>query len=205
MQFNADRALDEILKHEGGFVNHPDDPGGATNRGVTIGTLKRLGMDLDGDGDVDVSDLMALTHEDAKRVFKRFYWDVVQADLLPSGIDYTVADFAVNAGPSRAAKHLQKALGVTQDGAIGPQTLAAARAADAAGIVMAVNTSRINFKRTLRHWSTFGRGWTRRVEEVTNLSLELIQDARANTVPTTTAPSLIAKLIARLFSKAKGA
>ena len=102
MRSNFPAALEAILKHEGGFVDHPRDPGGATNKGITIGTLKRLGIDVDGDGDSDLADLKSLRHEHVARVYKLFYWDAVKADLLPSGLDYTVADFAVTSGPSRA-------------------------------------------------------------------------------------------------------
>lgn len=160
--------IPRILKHEGGFVNDPRDAGGATNRGVTIGTLRSLGMDIDGDGDIDVADIKALNEAQAVTIYKRFYWDAVQADLLPVGLDYAVADFAVNSGARRAAEHLQRALGVSVDGAIGPQTLACARQADVRAVINAVCNSRLAFMRRIRggrDWATFGKGWTRRVEE----------------------------------------
>lgn len=158
--------LPRILSHEGGFVDHPDDPGGATNRGVTIGTLRKLGIDKDGDGDSDVADLRKLTEADAATVFKRFYADPVQADLLPVGVDYAVVDFAVNSGPSRAAQHLQRALGVEADGHIGPKTVAAAAKSDPAALINAICDSRLRFMQGLKTWRTFGKGWTRRVEQV---------------------------------------
>jgi lysozyme family protein len=159
-------ALPRVLKHEGGFVDHPSDPGGATNKGVTIGTLKRLGIDVDSDGDVDVVDLMALRLEHLELIYRIFYWDAVRADLLPSGLDYAVFDFAVNSGPARAAEHLQRIVGVTADGDIGPMTLAAVARHDAATLVEALCNSRLRFLKGRKIWATFGKGWTRRVEEV---------------------------------------
>lgn len=164
--------MPRILKHEGGFVNHPKDPGGATNRGVTIATLRRLGIDKDGDGDSDLVDLKALTADDAATVFKRFYGDAVQADLLPRGLDYAMADFAVNSGPSRAAQHLQRILGVPADGHIGPATLAAVAKRDAADLIEALHQSRLRFLRNLKAWATFGRGWQARIDEVRRLALD---------------------------------
>jgi len=160
MLTNYTRALPLILKHEGGFVNHPKDPGGATNKGVTIGTLKRLGIDVDGDGDSDIVDLRNLRQSDVERVYKLFYWDAVKADQLPSGVDYAVADFAVNSGPSRAAQHLQRIVGVTADGDIGPKTLAAVAKRDPGDLVNALCDSRLRFMRGLKTWPTFGKGWS---------------------------------------------
>jgi lysozyme family protein len=173
MKANADRALRLILKHEGGYVDHPRDPGGATNRGVTIGTLKRLGIDKDGDGDSDVVDLKLLTEAEAVRVFKAFYWDAVQADLLPSGLDYAVADFAVNSGPVRAAQYLQRILGVEDDGHIGPKTLAAVAKANPAAVITALTERRLTFLRGLSTWNTFKGGWQRRVGEVRDEAMRM--------------------------------
>ena len=162
----AEIYIPRILKHEGGFVNHPRDPGGATNRGVTIGTLKRLGIDVDGDGDSDITDLRNLREPDAVRVFKLFYADKVQADLLPVGLDYAMTDFAVNSGPGRAAQHLQRILGVEADGDIGPKTLAKVADCDPKALITSLCDSRLQFMRGLDTWHDFGRGWQSRVDAV---------------------------------------
>ena len=171
MKANYAKALPLVLRHEGGFVNHKDDPGGATNKGVTIGTLKRLGIDVDGDGDSDIVDLRNLRQSDVERVYKLFYWDAVKADQLPSGVDYAVFDFGVNSGPARAAKHLQKVVGAAQDGDIGPKTLALVARADPQDVVTALQDSRLRFLRGLKTWGTFGKGWGRRVAEVRAVAL----------------------------------
>ena len=173
MKANFDAWLEAVLKHEGGYVNHPDDPGGATNKGITIGTLKRLGIDVDGDGDSDLADLKALRRSDVARVYRLFYWDAVKGDQLPSGVDVVVADFAVNSGPSRAAKHLQRALGVTEDGDIGPKTLATIATFNTIRLIDAVSSSRMKFLRGLKTFKTFGKGWTRRVMEVQAMGMGL--------------------------------
>ena len=171
----ADKAIRKILAHEGGFVDHPADPGGATNKGITIATYRRY---IKRNG--TVADLKALTTEQAVMVYKRQYWDAVQADSLPPGVDYAVADFAVNSGPSRAAKYLQAIVGVSQDGRIGPQTLAAVAKMDPREIINRLCDDRLAFMKRIQGgklWRTFGRGWQRRVDDVRATSLEWSQRA----------------------------
>lgn len=167
---NADAAIRKILVHEGGYVNHPSDPGGATNKGITLATFRRY---IKPSG--TIADLKALTVEQAVVVYKRQYWDAVMADSLPAGVDYAVADFAVNSGPSRAAKYLQAVVGAVQDGKIGPDTIAAVKlyAPDAA--INNLCDNRLAFMKRIQGgklWVTFGRGWQRRVDEVRSVSLQ---------------------------------
>lgn len=169
----ASKCIPRILKHEGGFVNHPDDPGGATNLGVTLASFRRYVKPRG-----TVEDLKRLTVEQATVVYKRQYWDKVLADELPTGVDYAVADFAVNSGPSRAARYLQAVVGATQDGRVGPQTLAAVRSHGSRAVVNQLCDKRMSFLRGLRHWSTFGRGWTRRVGDVRADALRDIDSAQ---------------------------
>jgi lysozyme family protein len=169
---NAPQAIAKILVHEGGYVNHPGDPGGPTNKGITLATFRRY---IKPSG--SIADLKALTEAQAIVVYKRQYWDAVVADMLPAGVDYCVADYAVNSGPSRAAKSLQRAIGVPQDGRVGPKTIEATLKTDSARVVNAICDERLAFMRRARDkdgrllWSTFGKGWTRRVADVRATSL----------------------------------
>ncbi|MCP4379812.1 MAG: glycoside hydrolase family 108 protein [Hyphomicrobiales bacterium] len=179
MNRNFPRALPLVLKHEGGFVNHPKDPGGATNKGITLATFRRY---VKANG--IVSDLKKLTIEQAGTVYRRQYWDQVHGAELPDGVDYTVFDFAVNSGPSRAAKYLQSVLGVSKDGRIGPATIAAARKLPAGDIINRLCDARLAFMKRIkskgkRLWDTFGRGWSRRVADVRKHALDMTQPSLA--------------------------
>lgn len=158
-----------ILKHEGGYVNHPKDPGGATNLGITQATYdawcKRQGK--------PTRNVKHITEHDAAPIYKAQYWDKVQADDLPRGLDYAVFDFAVNSGPARAAKFLQGVVGVPQDGIIGAQTLAAAQGKVTSSTIRKLCDNRLAWLKRLKTWGTFGKGWTRRVEEVKGAALAM--------------------------------
>jgi len=158
---NFDTAFAKLIRHEGGYVNHPSDPGGMTNLGVT----KRVWEEWVGHT-VDEKTMRGLTPEMVKPLYKRKYWDKVCGDDLPAGVDYCVFDAAVNSGAGRAIKWLQQSLGTTQDGALGPKTLAAAKAADPQLLVVGYNAVRLAFLQDLPTWNTFGKGWGRRVAEV---------------------------------------
>ena len=160
MRENFAEALEHVLKHEGGYVNHPSDPGGMTNLGVT----KRVWEEWVGH-EVDEKTMRALTPADVAPMYKAKYWDKVKADELPSGVDYAVFDAAVNSGPGRAAKWLQACVGVELDGGIGSKTLAAVAAFEG-DLVDDYSKRRLSFLMDLPHWPTFGKGWGRRVAEV---------------------------------------
>lgn len=161
MRENFAEALQHVLKHEGGFVNHPEDPGGMTNLGCT----KAVWEEWCGHP-VDEKTMRALTPADVAPLYKRKYWDKVKGDELPSGVDYAVFDAAINSGPGRAVKWLQACVGAEPDGAIGPKTLAAVRAADAKELIDDYSKRRLSFLMDLKHWPTFGKGWSRRVADV---------------------------------------
>ena len=165
MQKNYDKCLKAILHHEGGYVNHPKDPGGETNLGVTKRVYEEHG------GTKDMKDL---TVEDVAPIYKKGYWDKMKGDDLPSGLDLCVFDFGVNAGPGRSAKYLQTMIGTVADGGIGPNTLkAVANYVEEVGLEQAVENfqeARQGYYEKLSTFATFGRGWTRRVEETTALA-----------------------------------
>ena len=170
MEASFFKSLDMVLHHEGGFVDHPDDPGGATNKGITHKTYADF---LDRPFE-DVSELKNIPKEHVQKIYKTGYWDAVRADELPAGVDFCVFDWAVNSGPRRAAKALQKAAGATVDGAIGPMTVAAVNSADAAQIIEDVTKEREEFYRSLRTFDTFGKGWLRRNKETRDFALEMV-------------------------------
>ena len=161
MKENFESALAAVLHHEGGFVNHPSDPGGMTNLGCT----KAVWEEWVGHP-VTEATMRALTPADVAPLYKKKYWDKVAGDDLPAGLDYAVFDAAINSGPGRAAKWLQTVLGVTADGAIGPQTLATLSSFSVSDVTEDYNAMRLRFLQGLATWPTFGKGWGRRVAEV---------------------------------------
>jgi lysozyme family protein len=150
-----------LLRHEGGFVNHPKDPGGMTNLGVT----KRVWEEWTSHP-ANEADMRGLTPGMVEPLYRERYWRKVRGDELPPGVDLAVFDCAVNSGPGRAAMLLQQAIGVWPDGVIGPKTMAAIKAADAKATVDRFCDLRLAFLSGLPTWPTFGKGWERRVEDV---------------------------------------
>jgi lysozyme family protein len=161
MKENFDEALKAILHHEGGYVDHPKDPGGRTNLGCT----QRVWEEWVGHP-VDEKAMRGLTPELVAPLYKAKYWDRIKGDELPTGVDYVVFDAAINSGPGRAAKWLQTVVGAVPDGAIGAGTLAKVAAMPAADIVEKYQETRLQFLQSLQTWDTFGKGWGRRVAEV---------------------------------------
>jgi lysozyme family protein len=163
MKANFATAFKDLLSpdREGGFSNDPRDPGGMTNHGVTKAVWEKwVGHE------VDEAVMRALTKDDVKPLYKAKYWDKINGDNLPAGVDYAVFDAAVNSGVSRAAKWLQLCVGVEADGNIGPKTLAAVAAFSGDDLVEDYSKRRLSFMMDLLAWKDFKEGWTRRVAEV---------------------------------------
>lgn len=169
MDRNFGRALSCVLEDEGGFVNDPHDPGGATNKGITLATFRRYV-----DKSATVDDLKHLTTAQASKVYRSQYWNAIKGDDLPDGVDYAVFDFAVNSGQSRAAKYLQAIVGVPADGKIGPQTLSAVKATDSTAIINMLCDRRLDFLSGLPTWRRYKNGWTDRVHGVREVALGMV-------------------------------
>lgn len=171
MKENWEKAFEMVLKHEGGYVNNPKDPGGMTNLGVT----KRVWEEYVG-RTVDEAEMRALTPDLVKPLYKKNYWDKIKGDELPPGVDYAAYDLAVNSGTGRAAKYLQQIAGVPADGVIGPKSLDAIKACHPAETVDALCDMRLDFLKRLPTWGTFGKGWEKRVDNVADVATKMAED-----------------------------
>lgn len=168
MQENWEKCFAMVLKHEGGFVDHPKDPGGMTNLGVT-----RANWEAYLNRRVTEAEMRALTPDVVKPFYKKNYWDKIKGDQLPSGVDYAAYDLAVNSGTAKAAKFLQQIAGVPVDGVIGPRSLEAIKACNPEETIDAFCDMRLDFLKGLSTFDTFGKGWTTRVSDVKAKATEM--------------------------------
>ena len=173
MNANFDACLKHLLMHEGGFVNHPQDPGGVTNLGVTA----RVWEEWVGHP-VDEKQMRALTPALVAPLYRKKYWDACRANELVSGLDYAVFDVAVNSGVGRAIKLLQSCVGATPDGGYGSITAALVKKAeqDPARLIELYCAKRLEFLESLKTFIIFGKGWSRRVAEVKEAALKMARD-----------------------------
>ena len=167
---NFEKCLKIILNHEGGYVNHPKDPGGETNLGVTKRVWEQWG------GTKDMTDL---TVDDVSPLYEKSYWNRIKGDDLPSGLDLVVFDWAVNSGVRRASKKLQEMIGASADGVIGPNTLKQLdeyikTSRGIKPVIRMYSATRQDFYESLSTFDTFGRGWTRRNNETKEIALEVM-------------------------------
>ena len=172
MKQNFEKCLEMLLHHEGGYVNHPNDPGGETNLGVTRRVYEEWCMK----NDIVQKDMKDLEVSDVDQIYKERYWDVICGDTLPSGLDWVIFDFAVNAGPSRAVKTLQQFIATTVDGRMGPNTIAQTMLYPAGlkGVIETYTAQRSAFYKKLKTYSTFGKGWDRRCYETRKQAIDLL-------------------------------
>lgn len=176
MKVNFETSLKETLRWEGGYSNHPEDNGGATQSGIiqrVYNSYRRL-------KGLVPRDVRKITKAEVYDIYKTNYWDQVSGDLLPIGLDFVVFDFAVNSGPNQAIKYLQRAINKTEnrtlkvDGHLGPATLDAATSlSDLAGVIAYMCDARLGFVKRLSDWKFFGKGWTTRIRGVKAKGLQM--------------------------------
>lgn len=162
------RALSHVLEYEGGYVDHPSDPGGATNMGITRQTL----FEWRGQP-VSKEDVRRLTRKEAGDIYKARYWDKVQGDEWPEGIAFMLFDAAVNHGPARAVIFAQEAVRVSADGVLGPITKRALLNAEIRDTMIEMAARRMAFYAQIRTFPTFGLGWSRRLMATLAQALDL--------------------------------
>ena len=149
---NFDTAFERLIGHEGGYVNHAKDPGGETKFGISKRSYPG-------------ENIKEMTLVRAKDIYQRDYWWKAGCDLVPDCVKFDLFDTAVNAGPGAAIRMLQKALGVTQDGVIGPKTMQAISSMDPERLDKRFNGHRLDHLNNLGTWPDFGRGWAQRIAE----------------------------------------
>jgi lysozyme family protein len=169
MRDNFEICLAHVLSHEGGYSDHPSDPGGATNLGITRAVLEAWRGVA-----VTEADVKALTRAEAAAIYRKRYWDAVRGDELPAGLDLAVFDCAVNQGVSRAAHILQATVGVLQDGKIGPITLAAVHRGSVHGGILEFQARRmVAYGLLASLFKVFGLGWARRLTSTVHAAISL--------------------------------
>jgi lysozyme family protein len=180
-------SIRRLLASEGGYVNHPSDPGGPTNFGITLGDYRKYVK-----ADAAAADVRAMRVEEAKAIYREKYWGAIRCDELPAGVDYCLFDYAVNSGTGRAPKVLQRVLGVAVTGRVDDATLIAVRRQDSGALIQAICDERMRFLQGLKTWPVFGKGWSKRVTEVRNAALVMAGKSFSSTpmreAPTTSAP-----------------
>jgi lysozyme family protein len=177
MKGNLENCVKLTFGDEGGYVNHPADPGGPTKYGITLKTLAAYRRQT-----VTAGDVKALSLAEAAAILDSQYWRKVWGDELPKGVDYAMFDFAVNSGPAQAIKTAQRILGVDHDGSMGAMTLAALQKIPAKEFINQYCTARLGFMRGLNTWGTFGKGWSARVAHVRMLASSMAETGRTKSI-----------------------
>jgi lysozyme family protein len=163
------RCVGITLAQEGGFCDNRNDPGGATNFGITQATLRSAR-----NADVTIDDVRGLGRDEACEIYRANYWLPSRCGDMPAGVDLMVFDFSVNAGPRNAVRSLQRLIGVKDDGSVGPVTLAALARADQKSLISGIAQSRLSYYRALPTWADFGNGWANRVRQVEQSALLMV-------------------------------
>jgi lysozyme family protein len=169
-----EEALARLLRHEGGYGNHPSDPGGPTKFGITLADYRRYLK-----ADATAADVRAMRREQARTIYRERYWDALRCGELPAGLDYALFDYGVNSGTGRAVRALQRLLGLAADCRMSDALLDAVRGQDAEALIARLCDQRLGFLKRLSTWPVFGKGWARRVADVRAAALAMAQAGRA--------------------------
>jgi lysozyme family protein len=162
-----DEALRRLLVHEGGYTNHPSDPGGPTNFGITIHDYRKYVKPS-----ASAADVRAMRLDEAKAIYRTKYWDALRCDALPAGVDYSVFDYGVNSGIGRSGRVLRRVVGLPDTThVVTDDVLQAVDRRNPKALATAINDERLRFLKSLKTWPVFGAGWGRRLAEVRAFSL----------------------------------
>ena len=170
MTSNFKECLDLVLKSEGGWVNHPQDPGGETNLGVT----KRVWEEYVGH---PVKTIKNLTKDDVAPLYEQKYWRPCYCEVLPRGLDFVVFSMGVNAGPGRSVKLLQQSIGCVPDGIIGPRTRELISSSNGATLIAKFSETRRQYYASLKLFPVFGKGWLNRVDHEEAEALNMVKNS----------------------------
>lgn len=165
---NYEESLRRMLVHEGGYTNHPSDPGGPTNWGITIHDYRKYV-----NPEATAADVRTMPLEIAKKIYRAKYWNAMRCDELPAGVDYAVFDYGVNSGIGRAPKVLQRILGCPVTDRVDDVTIRVAKLKHPCVTAGAICDERMHFLQSLRTWPVFGEGWGKRVREVKAAALHM--------------------------------
>jgi lysozyme family protein len=166
-----DEALRRLLVHEGGYTNHPSDPGGPTNFGITIHDYRKYVKPS-----ASAADVRAMRLDEAKAIYRTKYWDALRCDALPAGVDYSVFDYGVNSGIGRSGRVLRRVVGLPDTThVVTDDVLQAVDRRNPKALATAINDERLRFLKSLKTWPVFGAGWGRRLAEVRAFSLQLTE------------------------------
>jgi lysozyme family protein len=174
---NWDKSFDMVIAHEGGFTNDQRDKGNHLpdgREGCTMWGCTQANWEKYIGHTVTQDDMKLLKKEDVKPLYKRDYWDAVRGDDLPTGVDYAVFDFAINAGPAAARKMIQKSLRVTPDGIFGPATLKAIKESNGLDLLKKFSNNKEEFYKLLDNFPTYGKGWLKRVADVQTVASTMV-------------------------------
>jgi lysozyme family protein len=181
---NYEACLDKTLGYEGGYSNDPNDPGNWTKCACGVGVLKGTMKGISACA-YPTLDIQHLTDAQIEEIYRTDYWNKICGDDLPAGVDLCTFDGAVNSGPAKSAQWLQSACGAPVDSVVGPQTCAAANAADDNNVIDHMCDERLAFLKTLSTWRTYGQGWTNRVEDVRRTAHGMVAPSATTTITIT--------------------